>query len=231
MSLLGNAAVLIWNDVVDTAERAFYEWHDKEHIPERLALPGFRRGRRYRGAGTPAWFTLYEADDMAALTSPAYVERLNHPTPATRRAVQTFRHTARSVCRVEKTFGQSSGGHLLTLRLPDEGAARARMEARLVEVLAATSVLAAHVFSADEDASRIDTAEARERAFTVPPRILVVETSTWAAAHAALSELLQAAHSQASGAMASTASEAGVFSLEISLLAGGPRSAGTSLPV
>jgi len=84
MSLLGKATVLIWNDVLESKREAFYQWHDKEHIPERLALPGFLRGRRYRGDGSHGateWLTVYEADSVDVLTSPAYLERLTIQRP------------------------------------------------------------------------------------------------------------------------------------------------------
>ncbi|AJK48262.1 hypothetical protein [Burkholderia plantarii] len=213
MSLLGRAAVLIWNDVLDSAETAFYQWHDNEHIPERLALPGFRRGRRYRGGGEPAWLTVYEADDLGVLTSPAYLERLDHPTPATRETVKSFRNTARSICRVERSTGGSTGGHALTLRLP--GDAGLDVEAAFAALPAATGVLAMHLLAADDAASRIDTAESRERAFVVPPRVLMVETSTLAAARAALDRLGEMTRAIDDAARPGLAAGAGIFSLEI----------------
>ena len=89
---MGQGAVLIWNDVADEGRDPFYEWHDKEHVPERLAIPGFRRGRRStRPSHSPEWFTMYEADDLSVVTSPRYLARLNAPTPATRRTLQYFR--------------------------------------------------------------------------------------------------------------------------------------------
>ena len=216
MSLLGKAAVLIWNDVLETERDAFYRWHDREHIPERLALPGFLRGRRYRGSGVAEWLTLYEADDVAVLTSPAYLERLNHPTPLTQRTVRAFRNTARSICVVEKTTGASTGGHALTLPLPAGFDAKQLFEGDAPAITADTSVLAAHLFVADDAASHLDTREARERAYTVPPRVLLVETSTLDAARKQLTHLL-AGIDAAQRDMA--AAGAGVFTLEISRLA------------
>ncbi len=91
-ALLGQAAVVIFNDVTPEGREAFYRWHDREHIPERLAIPGFRRGRRFGRRGhSPEWLTLYEADDLAVLTSRAYIDRLNAPTPATVSTVAHFR--------------------------------------------------------------------------------------------------------------------------------------------
>ena len=76
-ALLGAGAVLVWNDVAEQGREQFYDWHDKEHIPERLAIPGFRRGRRYTRPGhSPEWLTMYEADDLDVLVSPEYLKRL-----------------------------------------------------------------------------------------------------------------------------------------------------------
>ena len=99
-ALLGDGAVLVWNDVVSEGRDKFYEWHDKEHIPERLSIPGFRRGRRYvRSGHSPEWLTMYEAVDLNVVVSPAYLERLNAPTPATVDTLRYFRNTSRAVCR------------------------------------------------------------------------------------------------------------------------------------
>jgi hypothetical protein len=216
MSLLGKAAVLIWNDVLDTERDVFYRWHDQEHIPERLALPGFLRGRRYRGSGVAEWLTLYEADDVAVLTSPAYLARLNNPTPLTQSTVRAFRNTARSICTVEKTVGASTGGHVLTLPLPAGFDARHLFEGDVPAITADASVLAAHLFVADDAASHLDTREARERAYVVPARVLFVETSTLDAARKQLTRFLAGIDAAQRD---TAAAGAGVFTLEISRLA------------
>ena len=90
-SLLGNAAVLIWNDVSHEGLSQFYEWHDKEHIPERLALPGFRRGRRLRCRNhSPEWLTIYEAADLSALVSPEYLANSTRLRPRRPQRSNTF---------------------------------------------------------------------------------------------------------------------------------------------
>jgi hypothetical protein len=187
-ALLGSAGVLIWNDIAPEGREAFYAWHDKEHVPERLAIPGFRRGRRYARPGhSPEWFTMYEADDLAVLTSPAYLERLNAPTPATRRTLVHFRRTSRAVCRVACSMGSSSGGYMLTLRLSgsrEQDAALRRWIAgdAFVRAMARTGVVACHLYAADDLASYVRTAVARDRAFDVPSWVVLVEASLAAAA-------------------------------------------------
>jgi len=94
---------------------------------ERLALPGFLRGRRYRKAGhSPEWLTLYEADNLDALRSPEYLARLNAPTPQTTATLVHFANTSRAVCRVGVSVGTSSGGYVLALRLDASSLPRRR---------------------------------------------------------------------------------------------------------
>ena len=64
MSLAGKGVVAIWHDLLPEAKDDFYEWHNREHMPERVGIPGFRRGRRYIAiSGAPEFFNLYEAEN------------------------------------------------------------------------------------------------------------------------------------------------------------------------
>jgi hypothetical protein len=187
-ALLGDAAVVIWNDIADDGRRLFYAWHDREHIPERLAIPGFLRGRRYiRPGHSPEWLTLYEARDVGVVTSPAYLARLNAPTEATRATLPFFRNTSRAVCRIAASLGTSSGGHVLALRIgagrDASAAVRAAIATRILPRAAhGPGNVAAHLLAAEIDASHVDTAESRTRAFDVPPYVVLVEATTAAAA-------------------------------------------------
>lgn len=183
-ALLGTGAVVVWNDVVDEGRRQFYQWHDKEHIPERLSIPGFRRGRRYRRSdGSPEWLTLYEADDLAVVTSPDYLARLNAPSPLTQSTLKFFRNTSRAVCRIVHSVGASTGGHIVALRLsvPHEHAGTFvghMMRNGFPRAMASTGVVACHLFAADQAASFVDTAESKTRAFDVPSWVVLCEATT-----------------------------------------------------
>ncbi|MEO9191438.1 MAG: hypothetical protein ABI224_15775, partial [Acetobacteraceae bacterium] len=116
--LAGEAVVAIWNDITDEGRAAFYEWHLHEHMPERVGIPGFRRGRRYMAASPetrPEFFTLYEADTMQVLQGVDYANRLNAPTPWTKAVTAHFRATARALARVLATAGPGGGGAVLTI--------------------------------------------------------------------------------------------------------------------
>ena len=44
--LAGGGAVVIWNGIRPELREDFFEWHPREHMVERLSIPGFLRGRR-----------------------------------------------------------------------------------------------------------------------------------------------------------------------------------------
>ena len=48
MAFLGKGAMAFWNDVTADGEADFNHWHVFEHIPERVGVPGFLRGRGAR---------------------------------------------------------------------------------------------------------------------------------------------------------------------------------------
>jgi hypothetical protein len=148
----------IWNDCRAEDEAAYEAWYAQEHLPERLGIPGFRRGRRYEAVdATPRFFTYYETDTPAVLSSEAYIERVETPTPRTR-AIMTgsFTNMSRTVCRVAQRHGTMRGAWAATLRLsgPPTGLA-------LGTLIDTPDIARAELWVATETAR--DSAEARLR--------------------------------------------------------------------
>ena len=83
MALLGKAASAMWWDIAPDVRADFEDWHAHEHFPERLSMPGFRRGTRWSDAsGGEGMFVMYELEGHRhALASPEYLARLNAPSP------------------------------------------------------------------------------------------------------------------------------------------------------
>ncbi len=108
----------IWNDIRDGRTEEFETWFKGEHLAERLAVPGFRLGRRYEAvAGAPRYFVCYLTDTPDVLTSPAYLARLNDPTPLTRSVMtRGFVNINRTVCRRAARFGALWGAVCVTAR-------------------------------------------------------------------------------------------------------------------
>jgi hypothetical protein len=110
MALLGKAAMLLSFDVVPEAIAEHDDWHTHEHLPERLSIPGFLRGSRWVARqGRPKYFVMYEVEALATLTSAAYLERLNNPTPWTAKMMTHYRGMTRGFCTVTGVFGAGLG--------------------------------------------------------------------------------------------------------------------------
>jgi hypothetical protein len=173
MGLAGDGVVAIWNGIRPEARAEFYEWHNREHMPERVGIPGFLRGRRYRALeGRPEYFTLYETRDTAVLAGADYLARLNAPTPWTRKTTQHFTDTSRSLCRVALSFGRGGGGLMMTWRFENpEG-----FEQSLEGIAKRPGVAGAYLCIADREASGIQTEEKKGRPQSaVPGCVLMVE--------------------------------------------------------
>ncbi|HQR12357.1 MAG TPA: hypothetical protein PLW68_13615 [Casimicrobiaceae bacterium] len=183
MSLAGMGVVAIWHDLLPETRDEFYEWHNREHMPERVGISGFRRGRRYVAlSGGPEFFNLYEADSAETLGGQDYLNRLNAPTPWTQRVMPSFRNIARSICRVAFTGGPGSGGVMLTLRFDVADAQRADTLAALTQRILPpltyrSGVSGVHLCLADESLSRVETAEKKthEEAIRVPSWVIMIE--------------------------------------------------------
>jgi len=107
----------MWWDISPGTRAEFEHWHTHEHMPERLAIPGFRRGTRWIAlSGEPSYFILYEAATFATITTGAYLDRLNDPTDWSRKMMPHHLNMVRSVCRVRASFGGGIGGVLATIR-------------------------------------------------------------------------------------------------------------------
>jgi hypothetical protein len=148
--MLGKAAVAMWWDVAPEVRAEWEEWHTVEHMPERLAIPGFLRGTRWVAvSGEPSYFVLYEVKELASLTGGAYLERLNNPTPSSLRMMPHHRNMVRSQCRVAASRGGVVARHALTVRLSPAAGGAGELQSFLgsiaSELAARPGLVGAHV--------------------------------------------------------------------------------------
>ena len=200
MALLGSAVLAFWHDVVPEGRAEFDHWHIREHVPERLAVPGFLRFRRYEAIrGPAAYFYFYETESVATLRSPAYVARLNDPTPWTRRVLPLFRNTKRTACRVTATLGHGVGGAVATLEFGPEAGRADALRAWLTSTALAAAMerrwlVGAHLCESDVEATTVKTEEKklRERPDELARWILLLEAIDTEAAESACRDVLGA---------------------------------------
>ena len=115
--MLGNAAVVIWCDVAAGMREEFDDWHAHEHLPERLSIPGFLRGSRWVSVdGNNSYFMLYEAATLETVSCGAYLDRLNDPTPWSRKMMPHHRNMTRSLCNIQASHGAGLAAAMLTVR-------------------------------------------------------------------------------------------------------------------
>lgn len=134
-----NGMLFVATDVAAQDEADFNRWYDREHVEERVRVPGFLSGTRYRALqGGRQYLGLYKTESLASFTSEAYRAAFRHQTPWSVASLEKMRDPMRRVCAVEAVTGQGCGSHLALFELPpaEPEALRARilqLGARLAE--------------------------------------------------------------------------------------------------
>lgn len=156
----------IWNDCIAGHEAAYEAWYQGEHLLERLAVPGFRIGRRFRRVGGDAggaeYFTYYETDTADVLITRPYTDLLDTPSPLTTKIMtESFRNMSRTVCRVAGSWGPMRGAWAVAVKLDGED------DGTAADLLAATeadpAVARAELWTAVAEPPREQTEEERLR--------------------------------------------------------------------
>ena len=104
----------VWTDVDPAHELDFNRWYDREHMQERMAIPGFRRARRFRAlVSCPRpYLALYDTDSVEVFRSPAYRVAFTHQTEWSLRNFGRMRETQRRVGELVVDVGDAEGGAL-----------------------------------------------------------------------------------------------------------------------
>jgi len=163
MTRLSDATGLMafWADIDADYLLQFQEWHTCEHVPERVSIPGFLRGRRYRaGDGSPHFLMMYETETPEVLASDANLAALNAPTGWTREALTHFRAPSRNI--YSRVASAGAGGAFTApwvTSLRFNGATGAGAGAWVSAIAARPGVTRAQLWAVDERVSGIPTSE------------------------------------------------------------------------
>jgi hypothetical protein len=136
MALLGKGMLLVFNEVKPRHERDFNEWYNREHIDERVNLPGFRRARRYVAVkASPKYLATYECEKVEDLATPGYLALLADQTPWTKAVMARFTDFNRMTVRVQLDLTHGEGGALTTVRFAPHPPMRRQLTDWLKEAL------------------------------------------------------------------------------------------------
>src|SRR5258708_16927148 len=125
MPLHGKGMLIVYNEVKPAHERDFNEWYNREHIDERVNLPGFHRARRYVAVrASPKYLATYECDTVDDLATPGYLALLANQTPWTQAVKKRLTQFKRLPLRVQIDRAHGGGGALTTVRFVPDPARR-----------------------------------------------------------------------------------------------------------
>lgn len=150
--LKGQALLSLWNGFDPERLDEYDLWHTREHVPERLAIPGMLRARRFhRGQGPlPVFLTLYELESSDVLASEPYRRLLEAPTPWSQRMRPSFRDFFRVGHRVVLSRGGGSGGALMATTFDSLAGPEGGWGKIAALVLRETRATAVHLLARDE---------------------------------------------------------------------------------
>ena len=118
MPLAGKGMLLTSMDIDPSDDVDFNRWYDREHLEERVAIPGFLEARRYIAhQGSPKYLCLYSTETFDVLDSPAYRAKLANQTDWSRKTMARFKNMIRAVARITISRGQGRGAALGIVRL------------------------------------------------------------------------------------------------------------------
>lgn len=156
---MANGTLAVWSGIDAGSEEDYNAWYEREHMFERVEVPGIRRARHYRTvSGTPKFFTYFELDEPSVVSSGVYLAQSNNSSPWTQRILPHFRDVNRTVSQVIRRLGRGFGANAMTVRMFLGGGADAVRTARLAdrfvsEIVKRPGIIAAQLWRVDRDAS------------------------------------------------------------------------------
>lgn len=115
----GDGFLAIWSDVERSNLTDYRHWLTREHTTERVTTDGFLGNRVFHAirADIERFFILYELQAPEILDAPAYLARLNAPSPWSQRIMPQLGNFVRGGGVVTARAGRGEGSTIVALRL------------------------------------------------------------------------------------------------------------------
>ncbi|WP_186151248.1 DUF4286 family protein [Burkholderia gladioli] len=195
----------IWTDTDPRTEDDFNAWYDREHMQERVAIPGFSHARRFLASdgATRRYLALYETVSLEVFRSEAYRQAFAQQTEWSLRSFERMRDNQRRVGELAFAAGAGEGGRLaLFVAAPAALAGAAWREAASAAAQATPGVHAVRVFATDASLSAPIATGAGAPGAALGDALVLVEGSSAAAAHTLATRLAALADVEAANVRA-----------------------------
>ncbi|ATF87623.1 DUF4286 family protein [Burkholderia gladioli] len=195
----------IWTDTDPRTEDDFNAWYDREHMQERVAIPGFSHARRFLASdgATRRYLALYETVSLDVFRGEAYRQAFAQQTEWSLRSFERMRDNQRRVGELAFAAGAGEGGRLaLFVAAPAALAGAAWREAASAAAQATPGVHAVRVFATDASLSAPIATGPGAPGAALGDALVLVEGSSAAAAHALATRLAALADVEAANVRA-----------------------------
>lgn len=179
---LPHGQLCVWTDIDSAHEADFNAWYDREHMQERVAIPGFTHARRFRATdrGPRKYLALYVTDTLDVFRGDAYRRAFAQQTAWSLANFERMTGTQRRVGELTIEAGDGEGAHLALFVLPPERIDVAQLRARFDAALREPGVHAARLFRTTPELSAPIGADAAAR--PAADALVLIEGSDAAAA-------------------------------------------------
>ncbi|KVQ55053.1 hypothetical protein WT21_01650 [Burkholderia territorii] len=163
---LPHGQLCVWTDIDPAHEADFNAWYDREHMQERVAIPGFTHARRFRATdgGPRKYLALYVTHTLDVFRGDAYRRAFTQQTAWSLANFERMTGTQRRVGELTIEAGDGEGTHLALFVLPPERIDVPHLRERFDAVLSEAGIHAARLFRTAPELSAPIGADAGARA-------------------------------------------------------------------
>lgn len=109
--------LFVWTNVDPAYEEDFNRWYDREHVDERVRIPGFVSGARYQVTqGARRYLGLYRTTSLDVFKTQAYFQAFQKQTPWSVSNLARMHDPMRRVCEINWETGAGTGAWLAVVR-------------------------------------------------------------------------------------------------------------------
>ena len=154
----GAGFLAIWSDVEPEHLTDYRHWLTREHTTERVTTEGFLGVRVFRAdrADIDRFFILYELETPEVLDGPAYLARLNAPTPWSQRTMPQLGNFIRGGGVMAARAGRARDHHC---RAADRASAAERAARSPTRIAALDGIAAVQIGATDIARTSVPTVE------------------------------------------------------------------------